>query len=111
MKLHRIDKIPQGFTDYDSEPFSEYDIERIPPEIDEAWYWYGSGSYCGTGHILMRSFDGRWAHHYCGHCSCYGPMEYVELNYWPSLKNFLANCTPALIQELEPLTDAIKAQS
>lgn len=112
MKLHSYGKIPEGY-DYgygDTEEFSEYDIEDIPSDIEEAWYWYASRSYEGAGQLLMLK-EGRFYTHDCGHCSCYGPTDHITLGAgFGSLAELTASCTEEALKEIKPLIDMAKAQ-
>lgn len=45
--------------------------------VHRAYYWYQSGSYDGSGYILMMR-NNTWQWHSMGHCSCYGPFENID---------------------------------
>lgn len=71
---HNTEKLIADRDRYDVCRFDKYDFNHVPHGlIDEAWYWYNVGNYCGDGWILMRKGDkfDLWS---CSHCSCYGPM-------------------------------------
>ncbi len=110
MKLLRHETIPDGYSRLTSEPFDEFDEERLREAgIDLAAYWYGSGSYEGAGNIIARK-NGRWYHHDCGHCSCYGPTD-VDFSGAgdKSLDTLLASCSLELKSDIEPLADLLRA--
>ena len=107
MKMHRIEEIPTGFDYYTTASFDDYDLQEIPNNVEELWYWYAQGSYEGVGQVLMRTDDGLWHHHDCGHCSCYGPTERINVNNGQPLDELLTRCSGDLVHELKPLTDAI----
>ena len=85
MKIHALGYIPEDdymWDDHDYCELEEWDIERIPKHVDEIWYWYSTGSYCGDGYILMRS-GRQYDIHCCSHCSCYGPTEDIKFEGAP----------------------------
>jgi len=109
MILLRCAKLPEGHESYVSEEFSDYERSQLEATgADYAVYWYGSGCYCGTGHILARK-GGRWYHHGCGHCSCYGPTSDINFSYAgaESVEALLAECSEELRRELEPLVGVL----
>jgi len=111
MNLHRIERLPDGFGDYDSTSFDEFEVQRIPPTVREAWYWYGAHCpYEGKGQLLMQTDDGLWHHHDCSHCCCYGPTAAITLGAGQPLGKLLESCTPELLMHLAPLTEAIASQ-
>lgn len=80
MEIHNLNKIPDGY-EYghsDLSELDEYDIEYVDKlGIDEAWYWYTTAPYEGSGQMVMRKgmlFDV----HDMGHCSCFGPTEHIS---------------------------------
>jgi len=78
MKIHRIESIPKGYEYNEATELADYELEYLEKlDIDEIWYWYGTGSYEGSGQILMRKGD-MYDLHDMGHCSCYGPTDNVE---------------------------------
>ena len=98
---------------YDSEYIDGYlsneDLTLIPHDIEEVWYWYAVGYYCGVGHIIARCQDDLWYHHDCSHCSCYGPTESINFNSgYVSLDAMFSNMSESLKQELEPITVELK---
>ena len=83
IKVHRLNdaKIPKRYCDdleYDSEELDDYDLEKIPVGIEEVWYWYMTGNYCGAGQMILLGKDGKYYIHDMGHCSCYGPTDEIE---------------------------------
>jgi len=71
-------KILRGWRDVGYEPvnFDNYNKKDLEiTGIQVCWYWYGRGSYEGSGYLLFRTHTNKWGLHYCGHCSCYGPVD------------------------------------
>lgn len=88
----------------DSE-LEEYDLEDLyKTNAQAAFYWYAVGSYEGTGQVLILK-EGKWYLHDCGHCSCYGPMEHLDLKapIADSLTGVRDKCSVDLWIEVEPL--------
>lgn len=104
MKLIRIKEIPDGYKYVESAALSEYDIETLVElGIEEARYWYASGSYEGSGQMVALK-DGKWFHHDMSHCSCFGPVEQLSLhNGFDSLESLLASCSMQLQKDVLPL--------
>lgn len=77
---------PDGYEYYDAEPLSDYETERAQKAgADAVVYWYGRGSYEGTGVALVRN-GGKWVVEYLGHCSCYGPFENFDEHSFAAAK-------------------------
>lgn len=102
--------------DRSEEQLSEYDIPKIDGMFEhglrECWYWYASGSYDGSGCILMRGVaqDGteRWCQDDLGHCSCYGPTENISFGTdnarsWTSLDALALEC--GTNEDVQPLVE------
>jgi len=53
----------------------EFDIEKLPHDIEWFLYSYANGGYDGRGIGLAKMDDGTFKHWDLGHCSCYGPCE------------------------------------
>lgn len=87
-----------------SEEFSNYDLEDLRKTgAQVAFYWYVSGSYEGSGQLLLFK-DGRWYLHDCGHCSCYGPTEDIKTDDpIDTLDGVQARCSKELWPLVEPL--------
>ncbi len=85
--------------------FDEYDLEELyKTNAQAAFYWYVTGSYEGSGQLLILK-DGSWYIHDCGHCSCYGPTEHLELSnpIADSLAGMREKFTDDSWKEVEPL--------
>lgn len=100
--LYDLGRVPEG-VEYSSgdktTSFDEYDLESLPGSLDVGAYWYKPGSYEGSGHMVYR-VGGKWNHHDCGHCSCYGPTEHIsDVGVFDSLDHLRANCSKDLIEE------------
>lgn len=109
MVLMRCGALPEGYGEYSSEEFGEFDVERLlATGADYVVYWYGSGCYCGSGHVIARK-DGRWHHHDCSHCSCYGPTEGIDFSGdgHESVEALLAACSDELRDHLGPLVGIV----
>ena len=81
MKIYCInntfDKSPNDYCDDFSE-FSDYDLSKLKDSgVEEIWYWYAEGDYCGNGALIAR-IGNEYSLHECDHCSCYGPLEEFE---------------------------------
>ncbi len=98
--------------DLGPEPFSEFDLKHVPDCAEELWYYYQSGDYDGSGHLLVLDKDGTYHLHHCGHCSCYGPLEDLTIasGTGQSLDELEEKCTPEALKEycLQELIDAAK---
>jgi hypothetical protein len=108
MQVHDYGKLPEGY-DYpygDVDSLSEWDMERLQElGIDEAWYWYATAPYEGSGQILMRKGD-KYDVHDMGHCSCYGPMENAHFNgVYSSLDEIQQKCSAEAYKEIAPLVN------
>ena len=67
-----------NYSGYDACELESGEIEDlVMMGCDRVWYWYGTGSYEGTGYCLLHSSDGKWALETMSHCSCYGPTEFT----------------------------------
>jgi hypothetical protein len=76
--LHNVNTFPPVDTSWYGKlaTLDEYDAEELSQKgIVEAWYWYATGSYEGSGHLIGKDSGGEWAHMDMGHCSCYGPCD------------------------------------
>ncbi len=51
-------------------------------KVEAIWYWYESGSWEGSGDMLVRTKDGLFHHFSLSHCSCYGPLDGIEDYKW-----------------------------
>ena len=94
--------------DYEMQEFDIYEFGQVPEGlIDEAWYWYNSGNYCGDGWILMRKGD-KYDLHCCSHCSCYGPIAGEHLEFTPNdLDYLIKHQSDGCESETKPLFDAM----
>lgn len=112
MIIHHINEVPSCFSgEYESTTLSDSEIKTLNKlsSIQEGWYWYGAGYYCGAGHLLMRDAEGLWYHHDMGHCSCYGPIDEIKpVGEGRTLDDLIGSCTVALLKELDPLIKSIK---
>lgn len=76
MKIQHMTKTPSSYYggESEAEELGEYDIDRLKRQgVQEAYYWYLSGSYEGSGYMVFKKAD-KWGEHDMGHCSCYGPL-------------------------------------
>lgn len=99
-------------SDYCNKPqkFEDYELENLYKlNVDEIWYHYFTGSYEGSGQIILKKGD-KFYQHDCSHCSCYGPTENISLNKgFDSLDELLANCSEGYKSEgLRELVDFAK---
>jgi len=109
MKIFKIDKMPVENSYEEISEFSQYDLEDVYKTNAEAgFYWYASGSYEGSGQLLILK-DGKWYLHSCSHCSCYGPVEHLELTKpMSSLDEIKSKCSEDLWKEIECLVNLAK---
>ena len=73
-------------------------LERFEEQgVEELWYYYGAGSYEGTGYALMRVGD-KWDGVSLGHCSCNDPGDDVTFCGDDAAK-FLLNASAQYLKE------------
>jgi hypothetical protein len=97
------------YTTVSGDGLSDWDVERLPENIVEAWSNYTSGDYEGSGWLLMLDDKGMYHLHNCSHCSCYGPTdEGVSSGHGETLIDMELNCTPEARAEFQDLIDAAK---
>ncbi len=95
----------------DSE-LGEYDIARVK-HMQVFAYWYGSGSYEGSGHAIYLTQDNKWDQAGLSHCSCYGPMENVtdeSTGIYDTLDELVATFSAELKRDTKDIVDALKAK-
>lgn len=110
-KLFRLDEVPEGFH-YNYGTTSEaYNLQQRVDEleVEAAFYWYISGSYEGTGEVIMLK-DKAWYLCSLSHCSCYGPTEHVNLDgaAYHNFEELLSACTNEYKKLVNPLIQLIK---
>ena len=114
MQIHNYGKFPEGYDNSycDISALDVRDIEALQKlDVDEAWYWYASGSYEGSGQILMRKGD-KYDIHDMGHCSCYGPTENATFGgTYPSLDEIQQKCSAEAYKEIAPLVEMARGVS
>lgn len=111
LKLYDLNYIPDGlnYGGYDISELSDYEVQKlIDFGVERAWYWYAQGSYEGSGQILMLK-DGLYYLHDMGHCSCYGPVEDLELKNGTDLKTIEAACSKEYLKSVLPLIKKARA--
>lgn len=112
MEIHDYGKYPEGYNDeYGSiAKLDEYDMKELDElGIDEAWYWYATAPYEGSGQILMRKGD-KYDIHDMGHCSCYGPLERAVFNgIYSSLAEIQQKCSEEAYKQIAPLVEMARA--
>jgi hypothetical protein len=78
MKAVQIEMTDSGY--FDNEALQSYELEKVEDAgVDVIVYCYGNGGYEGAGEALLRK-NGRWFYESLGHCSCYGPLDSLELS-------------------------------
>lgn len=109
MKVHNLNKIPEGLSYRDDVcELSDYDIKFLEPLcLDEVWYWYVEGSYDGDGQILMRKGE-LYDLHDMGHYSCYGPLDDVEFTGYPP-EELKGKCSKEYLKAVVPLFELAEA--
>jgi len=109
MKLYNYGKFPEGisYTYGDiCELENDYNFDLLK-DFDEVYYWYASAPYEGLGG-LIGLLKGKWYMHSMGHCSCYGPLEHLEINEqnaYYSLEELKNACSSDLLIEVAPLIE------
>jgi hypothetical protein len=68
-----------GDSKWDWSTVTESDRTVIPECVTDVYYWYDGDSYEGKGEMLLQDTNGNWHYHNMGHCSCYGPLDQLEL--------------------------------
>jgi hypothetical protein len=87
-------------------PLDDYELDSAKDAgIDAVVYYYGSGSYEGSGAALLRK-AGDWAYADLGHCSCYGPLDPLPTLFEP-LAVLRSRMSKELRVECDPLFDAV----
>lgn len=105
--LHQVEMPDRGEYRYADDPqkLEDYEVEHLSKRgIVEAWYWYATGSYCGDGELVGKTTDGRWYSLNMSHCSCYGPTDTQDGDFFDTLEKLkefpyrerLADMTPVL---------------
>lgn len=82
---HNVNKFPSvdSWEYYSISELDDYDLKILARAgFVEVWYWYGTAPYEGTGELIGRNADGKWADISLGHCSCYGPVEDRGADVW-----------------------------
>lgn len=106
-------RIALGYdNEYSPSELSSWDVEEIAKSgaLAEAWYWYFTGCYCGSGAILGRDQFGAWWWDTMNHCSCNGPGEsIVPGQRYASLEEIEASGSADAIKEVAPLIAAARA--
>lgn len=108
MKIIRKPLDINRYQSYEDVALSDYDIDELKKQgFEEVRYFYGDGSYCGTGELIALK-DGLWYHWDMGHCSCYGPVDsdITATKGFPTLDALMESCTKELQQDLKILIEA-----
>lgn len=107
MKSFMLKEIPKDLGCYYTgkcKELSEYEIQDLEERgIEAIFYWYETGSYEGSGQMIYHK-DGKYGTHDMGHCSCYGPIEHLNLVLqYDSLDAILGAGTKEYAKDYEPL--------
>jgi len=108
--LHQV-AIPHREYNYADTPskLEEWDVKYLAEKgIVEAWYWYGTGDYCGDGELIGKTLDGRWYSVNMSHCSCYGPTSTSSGDFFDTLEQLRAYPYKDRLADMQPVLDAIK---
>jgi hypothetical protein len=112
-EFYCLNEIVGDYDGYKVEELGESELSELNNHRAEvAFYWYGSGSYEGSGELIFLR-EGKW--HLCdlGHCSCYGPEERIRDYVGEGYSNFddlLKACTNEYKKQVNPLIDLIKSK-
>lgn len=115
MKTYNYNKFPKNYTYRYGEISSleDYEISKLKEMgISKIYYWYASGDYEGSGNLLCKKGK-LWYLHDMSHCSCYGPLEHLDLSSnkgYSSLKKIKSKCTKELFEQIEPLFNKAKKE-
>ncbi len=102
--------MPAGNEGYDDSEIASYSLSNVSNAKLVA-YWYGTGSYEGTGYAIIQHEDGKWDQDYLGHCSCYGPFEhYHRKGVYNTLSELVATFSDELKRDTKGIVEAIKEQ-
>ena len=79
LDLHSLDKIiGEWRTEYTVGELGESHVDQLTEfGAEAAFYWYGTGSYEGSGYLLALRAK-KWYVTSLSHCSCYGPEEGIS---------------------------------
>ena len=74
-----------------------------------AFYWYAQCNYEGSG-VLLGLIDDKWYVSDLSHCSCYGPLDYLDTHEpaGDSLTDIKSRCSEKYYENIEPLIDLAK---
>lgn len=110
MILHNVNSFPKDYQYPETlNELSEYDIKELENAgIDEAWYWYCTAPYEGSGWIIFKRGD-KWGCESMSHCSCHGPVDNIKCHSMKdTLEDMLACCSEDSQKEMSNLVEAIK---
>lgn len=105
---------PEGYTSGEYSPVDIYSlfhpadvVYNFPKDTKYIFYWYSEGSYCGAGYALFWNGKNKWWLKSMSHCSCNGPMEYLNdfREYFKTLDELKNNGTPDWLKETICLFD------
>lgn len=110
MKVVSIEKIMGEYhSDYKIALLDTWDIEKLKEHnIEEFYYWYGTGCYEGSGDAIFKRTDGKWDTLCMGHCSCYGPLENLETAHkegYDTLEALYNSCSEEYKKTIAPLIE------
>lgn len=109
--LKRFPPDPDRWSSYYDLSDLDSDVDvLVEAGVDEIWYWYAVGSYEGSGQMILRRRDRFW-HHDLGHCSCYGPVDHINLRgeaSWPSLEKLEQSMSPDMMVDVGILFEAAR---
>jgi hypothetical protein len=74
------DSFEDMIINYYNDKLDEYCYKAIMercPEVKEIWYWYQDDCYDGRGTMILN-MGNEYYYHDMGHCSCYGPIDYIH---------------------------------
>jgi len=106
--MKRIFNINKNSKNNNYDDLDEEEIKRFLQDFDFFVYSYEVGYYDGSGNSIFKK-DGLYYEYGLGHCSCNGPLDYLELTGGkPTLEKLLGNCSEGLNEELKLIVKKIK---
>ena len=110
--IYRLDIAPISYNGYDTCDIDDDVLEVLERnEADAGFYWYGTGSYEGSGELIILK-NNKWYLNSLSHCSCYGPLDHLNDNEikegFNSLHELTEYCTDEYNTRIISLIQLIK---
>ena len=83
--------------------------DNFSDAVTDVWHNYQSGSYDGSGWMIVRYADGRWDCINMGHCSCNGPLDDLKAEgIFTSLDDLVAHHSKEAYGEFDAVLAAAR---